>query len=697
MGRSRRLVLLVFGLLPIGCLSPEPPAASRAAIAIPGPWVAPARVQAIAAGHFVPVVDPPHVRPLGSCSSTNPFTCSCSHPACTPAHPGTNEVREYLLGRFPGIRNFGTYCCRQNSNRLDYLSVHAIGRAIDLGVPLASGDADNTVGDEVANFLVENAEYIGIQRVIWDHTFWNGERGFGALGGSPHIDHLHIELSVAGAARMTPFFTVGPPGTSCDVACEGNVLVGADCARTDCAGSGLVCLGPSPHCGEPEPPEAVPTTTTVEPLASIGDPRRLTLVEPTRAFDSRTPSADIAWNADASELTWTSGLAVDGVWLNLVAVPTAAGFVTAHPTGSPRPSTSNLNTSGAVRANLVPSPLGAGGAMTFFTLSPAELIGDLVATMGATGDGLTLVDPVRVFDSRSIGEPLPADVITEIDVGAPAGATGVLGTIAALRPTSNAHVAVFPCGTDPDTSTVNLVPDEIASNQLVTGLGPAGTICVRPSQAMHVVIDVLGFFSADALLEYQAVSPMRLVDTRNGLAFENRVAAHQTLEIPFAEIAGTPDDAWAAVFDVVTVESDGPGHLILYACERGTPPSTSAHNFALEPRATLVTTDLGESRRACLWSSTRAHVIVDLLGLWRRSDGAPPPEPTPIPEPVDPPEPPGADADAGVGAFDAGAVDAGPSEPVTGGCSCRAGSGPTSAAPFGLLALALGLWRRRRR
>ncbi|MCA9607229.1 MAG: hypothetical protein KC619_16600, partial [Myxococcales bacterium] len=658
--------------------------------------------QAIAAGHFVPVVDPPPVRPLGSCTSTNPFTCSCSHPACTPAHPGTNELREYLLERFPGIRNYGTYCCRQNSNRLDYLSVHAIGRAIDLGVPLASGDADNTVGDEVANFLVEHAEYIGIQRVIWDHTFWNGERGFGALGGSPHIDHLHIELSVAGAARMTPFFSLGPPGTACPVACEGTVLVGADCGRTDCAASGQVCLGPTPHCAEPEPPEAVPTANTVTPLALVGEPRRLTFVGPTRAFDSRTPASDIAWNADASELTWTSGLGVDGVWLNLAVVPTAAGFVIAYPTGSPRPSTSNLNTDGAVRANLVPSPLGTGGAMTFFTLSPAELIGDLVATMGATGDGLTLVDPVRVYDSRSIDTPLPAGVITEIDVGAPAGATGVLGTIAVLHPTSAAHVAVFPCGTDPDTSTVNLVPDEVASNQVVTGLGPAGTICVRPSQAMHAVIDVLGYFSSDGLLEYQPVTPMRLVDTRSGLAFENRIAAHQTLEIPFAEIAGTPDDAWAAVFDVVTVLSDGPGHLTIYPCERGTPPSTSAHNFALEPRATLVTTDIGESRRACLTSSTRAHVIVDLLGLWRRSDGAPPPEPMPIPEPVDPPEPPATDTDGGVmdaGDLDAGAgmTDGGATAPTSDGCSCRAGSRSTGGAPLVLLVLALVTWRARRR
>ena len=234
------LTLLLTALsLASGCVGEPPVGSTRAEVAIPGPWVAPASTQAIAATQFVPVVDPPSVSPQGSCASSNPFTCSCTHPACTPAHPGTNELREYLLARFPGIRNSGTYCCRQNSNSLGNLSVHAIGRAIDLGVPQLGGQADNTVGDEVANFLVENAEYIGIQRVIWDYSFWNGERGFGSLGGNPHTDHLHIELSQAGAARETLFFTLGAPGETCTPECVGTRVIAEDCSQIDCAATGI--------------------------------------------------------------------------------------------------------------------------------------------------------------------------------------------------------------------------------------------------------------------------------------------------------------------------------------------------------------------------------------------------------------------------------------------------------------------------
>ena len=685
--------------VPLGCVSdPATDSAqlgkARLAVAIPGPWVPPPSTEAIAATQFVPVVDPPSISPLGSCSSSDPFACSCTHPACTPGHPGTVELRDYLLGRFPGIGNSGTYCCRQNSNSLSKLSVHAIGRAIDLGVPLIGGDADNTIGDEVANWLVENAEYIGIQRVIWDHTFWNGEHGFGLLGGDPHTNHLHVELSQAGAARQTLFFILGAPDEVCTPECIGTRLVEEDCSSVDCADVGAECLaGPPPHCGQPPPPEP-PESVYVEgatfpSLSPLGDPGRLAFEGPVRLFDTRSSVDGMTWDDTTNELTWASALApsVEGLWLNLAAVPTTAGFITAFPTGSPRPDTSNLNTSGPVRSNLIPTRLGTSQSVSFYQSSPVELIGDAYATMGPDGDGLELVDPVRVYDSRSLELPLLADETTVIDVDPPAGATGVLGSVAALRPPAGGFLTVFPCGTDPQTSTVNVAAEEIASNQVVSALGTDGTICLRPNQDMDAVFDVFGFFSPGGSLEYQALTPIRLVDTRNAVYYENRLAAHQTIELPLSTAVGMPENGWAAVFNIATVEADGDGHLTVFACERGTAPGTSSHNFSTDVRATLVTSDLATSGKACVSTSTRTHIIVDLLGIWRRADGTPPPDPEVTEEPSDP----------AVEAVEDG-VDGG----VTGsdeGCGCRVArrSGPGPLVGFALLSCAAFMRRRNRR
>ncbi len=139
-----------------------------------------------------------------------------------------------------------------------YLSVHSIGRAIDLMIPTIGGDADNTAGDAVANWLVENAQRIGVQLVIWDRSSWNASRAPGAklnpyTGPIPHVDHIHMELSLDAANRRTPFFTSGEiSGGACTARCDGARVVSADCSVGDCSVYGATCAAdPTPRCVSP--------------------------------------------------------------------------------------------------------------------------------------------------------------------------------------------------------------------------------------------------------------------------------------------------------------------------------------------------------------------------------------------------------------------------------------------------------------
>ena len=104
------------------------------------------------------------------------------------------------------------------------MSVHATGRALDLHIPLHEGDADNDLGDPVGNWLIEHAEEIGIQYIIWDRWTWGAHRRAGekerAYGGAhPHDDHLHIELSTVAAELGTPWFA-GPMEPPEETGCE---------------------------------------------------------------------------------------------------------------------------------------------------------------------------------------------------------------------------------------------------------------------------------------------------------------------------------------------------------------------------------------------------------------------------------------------------------------------------------------------
>ncbi len=236
-------------------------------IAIPGMWMPPASTLAIGDRQVVARQGPPRVSDGGQCPSTNPWTCSCVHPACSRGLPGTLEFASFLRMRFPQIRGAGGFdCCRQNTGNTAYLSVHSIGRAIDLTIRQINGDADNTAGDEVANWLVEHAQDIGVQLVVWDRASWNAGRAPGGrlnpyTGPIPHTDHIHVELNLDGANRRTPFFTSGASrgGPSCEARCEGTVIVRADCSTGDCGAFGVACIAdPAPRCVVP----GCPTTGT---------------------------------------------------------------------------------------------------------------------------------------------------------------------------------------------------------------------------------------------------------------------------------------------------------------------------------------------------------------------------------------------------------------------------------------------------
>ena len=741
----RHLVLVSFALT-AGCTVDDGLAMRASEVAIPGPWVPSAATRAAAATQHVTVVDPPAVAPLGRCASSNPFACSCTHPACTPAHPGTREFNTFLLRRYPFLRAGGTYCCRQNSSatRVPMLSVHATGRAIDLLVPLTGGDADNTRGDEVANWLVENAAYIGLQRVIWDRAYWNGERGFGLLSSAslPHTDHLHVELSLAGAARTTGFFTSGAStGMTCAARCDGARLVNADCSATDCAATNAPCLaGPPPRCGTPLPPEppearAVPGAAlpAVRPAAA---PARFTFVGPARLFDTRTPegSARLVRSGGAGPLTpasngtfrdWSGvGLPAGstGVWLNVAAIGAGgAGFVTVAAAGAPRPPTSAVNyVADFPNANAAPAVLGEGGGVTFETNNAAHLIADVYGAFAPTGEGLAPSGPTRVLDTRS-DVALAANTPRAIHVSPPTGATGVVATVAVIAGAAPGFLAAFPCGTTPPTSHINFAAGSVVANTVVSTLD-GGRLCLQSNVETHAVVDVTGFFTLTSGLTYTALAPQRVLDTREAASlFTGRLGARQVIELPIQRLPGMPASAVAVVANLTAVSASGPGFVTAFPC--GAPvPGTSSLNFPAEAAVGALTVSTLGAGSLCVFANARTHLIVDVLGVWT---GAAAPPVTP-PDPADdgddvPPEgsdagrpdvlAPGPDASASDGgASDAGALDDAPADgaddappaadytPVDGGCACGAAPvrSPPAALSWGALLALVAVARRRR-
>ncbi len=161
-------------------------------------WVLPAAVRAAGDAQYVRYDSPP-------AWAGNPGNCTGRFTA------GAATLQQYILSNFPGVTSIGGYSCRPNTATPSETSVHGTGRALDIMISTVGGKANGAVGDRIANWLVENAQAIGVQYLIWNRVRWSGGYAAGRkvapyTGPNPHIDHIHAEINNAAATRSTPWF-----------------------------------------------------------------------------------------------------------------------------------------------------------------------------------------------------------------------------------------------------------------------------------------------------------------------------------------------------------------------------------------------------------------------------------------------------------------------------------------------------------
>jgi hypothetical protein len=208
---------------------------------------------------------------------------------------GGAKLGTYLRGKFAVISSVGGFACRRNTADTSRMSVHGTGRALDIFVPRTGGAADNGQGDKIANWLVTNAQRIGVQLVIWDRTIWraNGTNDSAYGGPHPHDDHLHVELTnLAGTAKTAWFLDMtdgddagasmtADAGTDTTDTTDTDTDTDADAGTTtqptaDSGADAAKDAGPSTDAGQADAAPTEPDDTT-EPPPGPGTPKGDTL------------------------------------------------------------------------------------------------------------------------------------------------------------------------------------------------------------------------------------------------------------------------------------------------------------------------------------------------------------------------------------------------------------------------------------
>lgn len=374
---------------------------------------------------------------------------------------------------------------------------------------------------------------------------------------------------------------------------------------------------PEPECGTRVPPPLGSPMET-QPVAGFVP------IAGQRIANSRTglgvPSGLVGAGCTLTIATGQAG--ATAVAINVTSVLASSnGFITAYRCGQARPTISVLQSvGGATVGGSSVVPVDADGRLCVYTSATTHIIVDLVGRFGVgEGHRYTPINPVRRLDTRS-GQPVAAGSTTTVSIvgsGVPTGARGAALTLHALGATGAGYATVYPCDTTrPSVSSINVVSGSNVTNHVETALATAGTICVYASVAMHLAVDVSGWYGSSASSLYRAMNPQRIVNTRTGLGIAARLTAGANPTVTIGGVAGVPSSASAVIAEVIAVAPSATGWLTVHPC-LATVPSLSMNRYVTgTSAATAVSGVLSATDTWCVYTSAATDVIVDVSGYF---------------------------------------------------------------------------------
>ncbi|HMY75683.1 MAG TPA: Calx-beta domain-containing protein, partial [Blastocatellia bacterium] len=315
---------------------------------------------------------------------------------------------------------------------------------------------------------------------------------------------------------------------------------------------------------------------------------------------------------------------------NITVVPSGAGFLTLFPSSASQPTVANSNfAAGEVTNNVFTVGLGSGdGAFKIFANATTHVIVDVTgyyAPPPVSGPGglyfHPLPAPVRLLETRAglngcvapgaplIGTGNPnADPNQDFAVqgrspiaspcnSIPASAQMLVGNATTVVPGGGGYLTIYPSGgTRPLIASSNYSGNDIINGPFAVKLGADGKFKIYTLTTTHLVIDVLGYYSEEAvdangagLLFNPLPAPVRLLETRpgglplvgctrtNAPIQGNLNAATHTQ--PARDFCGLPASAQAVVGNASVVNTARAGFLTLFPGNLMTPPLVATSNY----------------------------------------------------------------------------------------------------------------------
>ncbi|MEY4339135.1 MAG: hypothetical protein RLZ14_985 [Actinomycetota bacterium] len=254
------------------------------------------------------------------------------------------------------------------------------------------------------------------------------------------------------------------------------------------------------------------------------------------------------------------------------------------------------------------------------TTAPATTVPVFPPPPVAQGTTWRFTAPASALDTR--GHRLAAGKPTSVQVaglgGVPDGTQGVLLRINVRNAAARGSVTVHPCGTSPSgAATLGFMPGKL--NATTTAVKVVnGAICLTPSAAVDVRLEVVGVQAADGV-GLQPITATRALDTR-----ASGVLAAGGTKVALPKALGAPRGSKAVTATITLIDPAAAGSIGIGPCG-GTPWILG---FAAVPAqvfsAVVRTNDSG----VCVSSSVDVQVVLDVTGVWSGSSSLVPVAPT---------------------------------------------------------------------
>jgi hypothetical protein len=386
--------------------------------------------------------------------------------------------------------------------------------------------------------------------------------------------------------------------------------------------------------GDPPPSGGLPPL--INPPSS---PTEFVSMSPQRLFDTRNGAGGRLGALGPREI-WpftirgSYGVPAEAiaVAVNLTAVDASvATYLTAWPGGQDQPATSNLNpVPGLAVPNLAIIRLGNAGDVNFYNnAGTVHLLADVVGYFrDGTSVGMAPLAPARLLDTRdgTGGHPgkLGAGQMIDLQVAGRGGVSehpeAVALNVTVTSPSASSFLTVWPSGEAmPYASSVNMAPGQTVPNMVLARVGANGMVSIfNNAGSTDLIVDVLGCFDGDSSGRYVALSPRRVLDTRDGTGAPAAQVGQAPLSVTLLGRGGVPSSGVSGVMlNVTAVAPTGNTFVTVYPGGSDRPTASNLNVSAGQVIPNMVLARLGPGGTMMMYNNGGLiDLVADVVGYF---------------------------------------------------------------------------------